>query len=133
MPARGGRLDTVTLKDLYAAFADFSHEQHMDPDAFTACLSRMGIGVPFLSQRLFKAFDKHRKDRLEFRDFAEGMSLVCNSATAAARLELSFAVLDVHDVATISRVEIQSMVDLDARDQRARQRVQLTRLARREP
>ena len=45
-PAPSG-LDAVTLKDLYAAFADFASEEALDVAAFTACLQRMGIGNAF--------------------------------------------------------------------------------------
>ena len=52
-PAAPSGLDAVTLKDLYAAFADFASEEALDVAAFTACLQRMGIGIPALAERLF--------------------------------------------------------------------------------
>ena len=42
-------LDAVTLKDLYAAFADFASEDALDIAAFTDCLQRMGIGMPAIA------------------------------------------------------------------------------------
>jgi Ca2+-binding EF-hand superfamily protein len=104
-------LDAVTLKDLYAAFADFAEEESLGVEAFTACLQRMGIGIPALAERLFHAFDHDRSGRLDFRAFATGMSLICNDASAADRLELTFSVLTNHTaVGLLAATEIKSFV-----------------------
>lgn len=109
MPPTG--LDAVTLKDLYAAFADFAAEEALDVGAFTDCLQRMGIGLPALAERLFHAFDHAKVGRLDFRTFATGMSLICNDASAADRLELTFSVLTNNTaVGLISGAEVKSLV-----------------------
>ena len=104
-------LDAVTLKDLYAAFADFASEEALDLGAFTDCLQRMGIGMPALAERLFHAFDHAKVGRLDFRTFATGMSLICNDASAADRLELTFSILTNNtSVGLISAAEVKSLV-----------------------
>lgn len=110
-PAAPSGLDAVTLKDLYAAFADFASEEALDVAAFTACLQRMGIGIPALAERLFHAFDHAKSGRIDFRTFATGMSLVCNDASAADRLELTFSILTNNTaVGLISAAEVKSLV-----------------------
>lgn len=104
-------LDAVTLKDLYGAFADFASEEALDIGAFTGCLQRMGIGMPALAERLFHAFDYAKVGRLDFRAFATGMSLICNDASAADRLELTFNILTNNTaVGLISAAELKSLV-----------------------
>ncbi len=104
-------LDAVTLKDLYAAFADFASEEALDIGAFSDCLQRMGIGIPALAERLFHAFDHAKVGRLDFRAFATGMSLICNDASAADRLELTFGILTNNTaVGLISAAEVKSLV-----------------------
>ena len=68
--------DAVTLKDLYAAFGDFASEEALDVAAFTACLQRMGIGIPALAERLFHAFDHAKSGRIDFRTGAVPVMII---------------------------------------------------------
>jgi Ca2+-binding EF-hand superfamily protein len=104
------REGAVTLKDLYAIFADFSAEEVIDELRFKACLQRMGVGIPALASRIFHSFDINRSGCLDFRAFATGMSLICNPASAADRLDLTFTILDVHGNDIVTYVEIRSFV-----------------------
>ena len=108
--APGLNLDTVTLKDLFAVFTDFADEGAMGASSFIACLQRMGVGIPALAERLFHVFDKDRSGRLDFRSFATGLSLICNEAPVAERLELTFSVISCNTTAGIvSATEVQSL------------------------
>ena len=71
--------NAVTLKDLYAVFADFSDEEALDENRFKACLQRMGLGIPALATRMFHAFDVGATGRLDFR---------CARPRSSARLGL---------------------------------------------
>ena len=103
-------LDTVTLKELFTAFADFADEDTMNVAAFVSCMQRMGVGIPALSERMFHVFDKGSSGRLDFRSFATGLSIVCNDAPAADRLELTFGLLSCNSATgIISAVELQSL------------------------
>eukprot|EP01094_Clydonella_sp_ATCC50884_P016921 TRINITY_DN2862_c1_g1_i1.p1 TRINITY_DN2862_c1_g1~~TRINITY_DN2862_c1_g1_i1.p1 ORF type:complete len:238 (+),score=71.80 TRINITY_DN2862_c1_g1_i1:218-931(+) len=109
--------DHVEVQKLHEIFNQVgAGNEYINAVDFRRCLAllqkhglhRNVMNTPF-GQRLFEILDENDDDRVNFREFVAGMSLLCKG-TPEEKLELSFRAYDIDESGMVSYHELVAMI-----------------------
>lgn len=89
------RFGREELEQLHAWVKQYNKDGVVDKDAFTKGLQAIGITDPLLIEQNFNAFDADKDGKIDFREFACGLSVILKG-TPEERLRLMFNSYDLN-------------------------------------